>query len=232
VHVVWDDYRDGNEEIYYKRSTDGGVSWPIIDTRLTNNSAVSTSPSVSVSGSAVHVVWQDNRDPIAEIYYKRSTDGGVSWGTDTRLTNNSAVSTFPSVSVSGSAVHVVWQDNRDGNFEIYYKRDPTGNVVGMKNINSEIPKEFKLEQNYPNPFNSNSKIKMQISKLGKVKLTLYDILGREVQTLVNEELKPGTYEVEWDATNFPSGVYFYKLSIVNGELSIAFSETKKMVLLR
>jgi hypothetical protein len=87
VHVVWWDYRDGNFEVYYKRSIDAGVTWGT-DTRLTNNSAYSGRPSVAVSGLVVHVVWGDYRDGNYEIYYKRSSDAGVSWGTDTRLTNN------------------------------------------------------------------------------------------------------------------------------------------------
>jgi hypothetical protein len=127
VHVVWQDFRDGNREIYYKRSTEGGISWEA-DTRLTNYTADSRFPSVSVSGQVVHVVWYDTRDGNQEIYYKRSTDGGVSWGTDTRLTNNPALSELPSVSVSGSVVHVVWRDTRDGNSEIYYKRSTDGGV--------------------------------------------------------------------------------------------------------
>ena len=126
VHAVWDDTRDGNAEIYYKRSADGGVSWGT-DTRLTNNSATSNSASVSVSDSLVHVAWQDRRDDW-EIYYKRSTDGGVSWGADIRLTNNAASSWYPAVSVSGPVVHIVWQDSRDGNEEIYYKRSTDGGV--------------------------------------------------------------------------------------------------------
>lgn len=127
VHVVWEDERDGNEEIYYKRSTDGGISWET-DTRLTNNFDWSTSPSVSVSGLVVHVVFYDWRNGNAEIYYKRSIDEGISWEADTRLTNDSNYSVYPSVSVSGSVVHVVWADNRDeyGNVEIYYKHSTDG----------------------------------------------------------------------------------------------------------
>ena len=121
VNVVWQDYRDGNFEIYYKRSTDGGTTWDA-DTRLTNYAAFSQCASVAVSGSQINVVWKDNRDGNFEIYYKRSTDGGTTWEADTRLTNNSGISDYPSVAVSGSQVHVVWQDDRDGNNEIYYKR--------------------------------------------------------------------------------------------------------------
>ncbi len=128
LHVVWYDIRDGNYEIYYKRSTDGGTSWGT-DSRLTNNPGISNYPSVAVSGPVVHVVWSDSRD--TGIYYKRSTDGGTSWGADERLTNSTAAfatSFRTSVSVSGMVVHVVWHDLRDGNIEIYYKRSPDGGV--------------------------------------------------------------------------------------------------------
>ncbi len=90
--------------------------------------------------------------------------------------------------------------------------------------NEIVLREFKLEQNYPNPFNASSKFKVQIVKLSEVKIIVYDVLGREVATLVNEQLKLGTYEVDWDASAFPSGVYFYKMQAGN------YSETKKMIL--
>ncbi len=225
VHVVWSDDRNGNWEIYYKRSSDGGISWGA-DTRLTNNSASSEFPSVTVSGSVLHVVWQDERNGNKEIYYKRSTDGGTSWGADTRLTNNSAVSDNPSVTVSGSVLHVVWNDTRDGNYEIYYKRDPTGNVTGIENTASEFPEAFRLEQNYPNPFNPTTAISYQLTARSFVSLKVYDVLAREVATLVNEEKPPGTYEVTFDASGFSSGVYFYRLSTTH------FVQTRKLVLLR
>jgi hypothetical protein len=121
VHTVWYDNRDGNDEIYYKRSTDGGLTWGE-DTRLTNNASESSYPSIAVSGSIVQVVWHDDRDGNFEIYYKRSTDGGLTWGDDTRLTNASGDSKCPNIALSGSVVHIVWQDSRDGDLEIYYKR--------------------------------------------------------------------------------------------------------------
>jgi len=103
--------------------------------------------------------------------------------------------------------------------------------TGIEPISSVIPKEFKLYQNYPNPFNPKSKIKMQIAKLGNVKLVVYDMLGREIAVLVNAELKPGTYEVEWpaptgDGTGYPSGIYFYRMECKY------YTETKKMLLIK
>ncbi len=233
VHVIWMDERDGfnNYEIYYKRSTDGGTSWGA-DTRLTNDPAPSWRPSVAVSGTVVHIVWLDYRDVNYEIYYKRSTDGGVNWGADTRLTNAPENSLYASVSVSGSAVHVVWEDARDGGYEeIYYKRDPTGNPVGIININSEIPNQFSLLQNYPNPFNPSTKIQFALPKSSFAKVVVYDMLGKEIETIVNEQLNAGTYEADFpapsgDGSKLSSGVYYYKLT------AGVYSETKKMVLMK
>jgi hypothetical protein len=105
--------------------------------------------------------------------------------------------------------------------------------TAIEPISSVIPKEFKLYQNYPNPFNSKSKIKMQIAKLGNVKLAVYDMLGREVGVLVNEELKPGTYEVEWDGTGNPSGIYFYRIVIHSDKIEAGlFTGVKRMVLVK
>ena len=225
VHVVWTDLRDGNYEIYYKRSTDGGTSWGA-DTRLTNDPNISYNPSGAVSGQVVHVVWYDNRDGNFEMYYKRSTDGGLSWGADIRLTNAPGNSEFPSVSVSGTVVHVVWQDNRDGNDEIYYKRDPTGGVTEIKDIELEVPKEFSLSQNYPNPFNPSTVVQFSLPRSESVTLKVFSILGEEIATLVSNGLSAGTYQVDWNAQGFPSGIHFYRLQ------AGAFIQTRKLILLR
>ncbi len=91
---------------------------------------------------------------------------------------------------------------------------------------SNVPDRFELKQNYPNPFNPLTKINYQITKNDFVKLSVYDILGNEVAVLVNEKQTPGTYHVEWDGTNYTSGIYFYK--IISGD----YIESKRMVLLK
>jgi hypothetical protein len=85
---------------------------------------------------------------------------------------------------------------------------------------------FKLDQNYPNPFNPKTDVRFSIASFGFVSLRVYDVLGREVATLVEGQKHHGRYEVEWNAEGFPSGVYFYRLRA--GELV----QTKKLLLLR
>jgi hypothetical protein len=100
-----------------------------------------------------------------------------------------------------------------------------GVTVDVDNI-AGIVEEYSLEQNYPNPFNPSTKIKFQIPEAGMVSLTVYDILGKEVVSLVNEEKSPGKYELNFDATGISSGIYFYTLRTNN------YINTKKMILVK
>ncbi len=100
------------------------------------------------------------------------------------------------------------------------------NTLGITQTSTEIPASFSLSQNYPNPFNPMTKIKFQMSNESFANLIIYDVLGNEVATLVNQQLQPGTYEVEWNASAYPSGVYFYRLE------TESFVETKRMVLIK
>ena len=104
----------------------------------------------------------------------------------------------------------------------------TSMIIGINQISTGIPERFELSQNYPNPFNPTTKIKFAISGTSAAQtfLSVYDILGHEVAILVNQQLQPGTYEADWDASAYPSGVYYYKLEGDN------FIETKKMVLIK
>ncbi len=109
-----------------------------------------------------------------------------------------------------------------------------GSPIGIITQHNIIPSEYKLEQNYPNPFNPSTNIGFRISRSGFVKLTVYDILGKEIYVIMNENKTPGSYIVKWDASNYPSGVYFYKLVVSEANLShsTSYSETKKMILIK
>jgi photosystem II stability/assembly factor-like uncharacterized protein len=102
----------------------------------------------------------------------------------------------------------------------------TSGITHIKNVNNVTPSSYSLGQNYPNPFNPVTNVKFSIINSGNVKLIMYDVMGREVQTLVNEKLQPGTYETSFDGSKLNSGVYFYKLSVGD------FLETKRMLLIK
>jgi hypothetical protein len=99
-------------------------------------------------------------------------------------------------------------------------------VLGVAEGNPLVAHRFSLEQNYPNPFNPSTEIRFDVAHQGAVSLKVYDVLGQEIATLVNETKMPGEYTVRWDASEFPSGIYFYRLVAGN------FSETKKLALVR
>jgi photosystem II stability/assembly factor-like uncharacterized protein len=127
-------------------------------------------------------------------------------------------------------------------FSVYFANDLTGYAVGygglvLKTTNggvitgfnkntTDIPNKFKLYQNYPNPFNPVTAIRFELPRTSAVKLVVYDLLGRETEVLVNGTLKAGSFSLNWDASNFTSGVYLYRITAGN------FAETRKMVLVK
>jgi hypothetical protein len=107
----------------------------------------------------------------------------------------------------------------------------TAHVTDVVQTKPVLPNKFVLEQNYPNPFNPSTTIKYEIPDQVRndnvnVSIKVYDVLGREIATLVNKQQKPGNYEVEFDATELTSGIYFYRMRA--GE----FVQTKKMLLMK
>ncbi len=121
VHIVWYDTRDGDPQIYYKRSMNHGAAWGP-DVRLSDDPGPKEQPAIAISASSVYVVWHDLRDGSMDVYLKRSLDAGGTWGPDVKLSHGSGDSMYPSVAVSGSHVHVVFADDRDGRIQVYYTR--------------------------------------------------------------------------------------------------------------
>jgi Tol biopolymer transport system component len=123
VWFTWFDARDGNFEIYTKRSTDGGVTWSS-DTRLTNTTGQSLRPSIALQGQQLFISYWDTDGGNEEIYALRSDDLGGTWSFPERLTFDNGSSTYPICVAASTGVHIAWTDSRDGNSEIYYKRLP------------------------------------------------------------------------------------------------------------
>jgi hypothetical protein len=104
-------------------------------------------------------------------------------------------------------------------------RITTQGVLGVK-LNGDKPLVFKLEQNFPNPFNPTTTIQYSIAKAGLVTLKIYNVIGQEVASLVNESKGPGRYSVQWSAGQYASGAYFYRL-VNNGNVQV-----QKMMLIK
>ncbi|MCP4581732.1 MAG: T9SS type A sorting domain-containing protein, partial [candidate division Zixibacteria bacterium] len=93
-------------------------------------------------------------------------------------------------------------------------------------IDESLPVSFSLEQNFPNPFNSQTQIRYSIPNESDVRMDIYDILGKRIETLIDKRQRPGTYSIDWDASEYSSGVYFYKLTTGDS------SSTKRMTLVK
>jgi len=138
------------------------------------------------------------------------------------------LSNFTSESVAGEWILTITdhKSGDDGILQDWGLVISESSIVGVEEENSIVPKSIYLYQNYPNPFNPSTTIRFEIPVSGLVTLKIYDVLGNEVVTLVNEELTAGVHETNFDATRFSSGVYFYQIKSGN------FIQTKKMILIK
>ncbi|MCI0449268.1 MAG: FG-GAP-like repeat-containing protein [Chlorobi bacterium] len=204
---------NGSENRLYKSNAGNSNKWVILKLRgvVSNRSAVGARVTVK-TGS-----WRQIREVQGGSGGKGQNSLPVEFGIGGSSVIDSLIVRWPS-----------------GNVQAFTSVAP--NVIyslvegqGLSSINvtgTEIPHSFALEQNYPNPFNPVTNVKFQIPIAAFVKLIIYDITGREITTLVNEQLNAGTYQADWDASGYPSGVYLYKL------LADGFTDVKKMMLLK
>jgi photosystem II stability/assembly factor-like uncharacterized protein len=214
-----------------KKTTDGGLNW--VTQTLPSGGNIITSAIVNFSNVSRDTIWgvggwafypgNGNRGMIY-----RTTDGGSNW----------------LFQIPDTAIHIVGYGHVDfvdrlkgwayssspgvhttaGGDPIFYTE------VGQ--ISSQVPTKFILGQNYPNPFNPRTVITYNLKSSGYVKLIAYDILGREVQRLVDSSQKAGEYEVDFMGKFSASGVYFYRMQVSNDNQKQLYSETKKMILLK
>ena len=151
---------------------------------------------------------------------KRSTNNGLTWVTTP--TSVTGLTHFDFV----HAGNIIYGYAVSSNGSVIKLIDTLLILTSNNNHNSEVPKEFSLSQNYPNPFNPSTVIGFKLAVNSFASLKVYDLLGREAATLVNENLKAGTYEFDFDGNKLSSGVYYYKLA------TGSFVETKKMILIK
>ena len=211
-----------------KYTTTGSIIWQKQFNNPYNSWDIAESITVD-SYFNVYVTGKSGRPPLQLADYntlKYNPDGELQWsmnynglsqGVNEDIPKKIALDNSNNVYVTGHSVGV------NANDVCTIKYSP---IVGINPVSSEIPNRFYLYQNYPNPFNPKTKIKFDLPFETFTILKVYDALGREVSTLVNENLKAGKYEVGWNASILNSGIYFYKL------ITERFTETKKMVLIK
>ena len=153
------------------------------------------------------------------------TDGGVFLSTNNGSSWNSVNSGLTNTIVSGLAISGnnifagIWGGG-------VWRRSLSEMITGIENKQNNLPTSFSLQQNYPNPFNPITTINYSISQASFVTIKVYDVLGKEVATIVNGNKPVGNYSVEFDASKLVSGIYFYRLQAGN------FTETKKLILIK
>ena len=124
-----------------------------------------------------------------------------------------------------------WTQGQNGGGFSYSRTTASQVGTSIQGVNSSIPAGFTLEQNYPNPFNPSTSIRFSLAQASEVSVKVYNILGAEVSVLVNDEMPAGVYEVAFDASNLPSGSYFYRLEAVQAS-GLVTQQTRQMTLLK
>jgi hypothetical protein len=184
----------------------------------------------SISGSATANSYGDTQSPLRDaVIYVQSGSAFKNYGIS-NSGGNYVADKLPAGSYTLTACRMgyapITQNATITNSSITGMNFNFGDPIGVQQLSTEVPAGFSLGQNYPNPFNPSTTIKFDIPKSENVKITIYDITGRIVNILVNKELKAGSYSVNWDASMYASGVYFYRIETKD------FTQTKKMLLIK
>ncbi|GBD88739.1 hypothetical protein BMS3Abin03_02680 [bacterium BMS3Abin03] len=240
----------GDLDIFMRESYDKGAIWSgaerVNDDPVGNNRMQDLLWADFNNDGDLAVSWRDRRNGNDSTY----TTSYEIWGavrlkdsgsfsdnfriSDTLIAYDSILANpgndFMCIKLVNDTLNAVWGDTRDGHLNIWFQRTAISDVVSSVDPSSKdktgTPDKFFVYQNYPNPFNPVTTISYSIPQSGLVQLKIFDMLGREVAILLNKVQSAGNHEIKFDASDFTSGVYFYRLQ------SGSFSETKKLVLLR
>ncbi|MBL8017707.1 MAG: DUF2341 domain-containing protein [Ignavibacteria bacterium] len=169
-------------------------------------------PSVTVLGSSsLRVNWVDSSSNEDKFMIERSTNGGSNWILRDSVAAGVVQYTDNGLTQNTQYCYRVYAKNCIGASAPTTQVCGTTTFVGVSQTGAEIPKVFSLYQNYPNPFNPVTNIRFDIPKESSVKITIFDALGRVVKDIVNQRMQPGSYSVDWNASSYSSGIYFYRI---------------------
>lgn len=244
IYIMWSDQREGPDDtnIYLKKSMDGGYTW-------SNNIRVNTDDSgrhqffpwmtIDQTTGYIYVVFYDRRnttDTVTDVYLARSTDGGDSF-TNFKI---SEYSFFPNpwvffgdyihIAAFEGKIHPIWTRMDGNNLSVWTTviEDSMMNAIANEQI---YPLNFDLSQNFPNPFNATTIIQFEIAKHSYVSLSIYNMRGQKIKSLIHRDMNAGYHSLYWDGTDnngqvVSSGLYMYSL------VTEKFSKTNKMLFIK
>jgi hypothetical protein len=247
LYIAFMDRNSSDMDIFFIRSQDGGQSWSDrirINDDVLHNGADQFHPWLSVDNSGViHAIFYDRRLDVGrnllfDVYYTKSTDGGLTWLPNERITTVSSdprqaitaglIGEYIGLSAWNDQVQMVWTDTRNGNQDVFSGRmAPTGIAEGPTNL----PKDIQLENPYPNPFNGTVQLSFYSPMVTTVKADVIDLLGRNVKNIFDGFCQKGTNRLVWngiDASGQDAGSGIYFIRVRSGGLS----QVKKAVMLR
>ena len=243
IYVVFSDARNGDYDVFLTSSFDKGDTWTPavrVNDDPIGNGKLQYWPWISVNDEGkIAIVYYDTRNTpnntIIEAYLATSTDQGFTFTNELLSTQQSPTNQpngdvrfgdYIGIDFQSNRIVPVWTDERAGGFDQEIYTAVVDIMVGVEPSASNIPNEFSLKQNYPNPFNPSTIINFTLPKVTNINLSILDITGKVVSTLINGNKNAGSYSIKWDASNYTSGIYFYRLRAGD------FVDTKKMILLK
>jgi hypothetical protein len=233
VIIAWEDHRIpaiGGTIYCQKLSLDGNTQWQHNGRPVSSLNGFQARVQLEVDSNGNTVAcWMDARtNPVWDIYSQKFDGSGIIlWEVEGRKVSiANSYKSWKNIIITNNEDYIVtWGDERNTDPDIF-AQSLNALVTSVNNSTTNTPELFVLSQNFPNPFNPSTTIKFSLPPSGYAALKIYNALGEEVAVLLNKELQTGTYEVEWNATDFPSGIYFYQLKTEE------LVESKKMVLLK
>ena len=202
-------------------STNNGTSWTAVNSGLTETYV--TSLAVSPNGTGGTILFAGTNGGGVFL----STDDGTSWTAVNSGLTRMYVSSL-TVSPNGTGGTNLFAGTDSG----VWRRPLSEMITSVEKPSTDLPTHFSLDQNYPNPFNPLTVIRYQLPVNGHATMKIFNMLGQEVATLFDGEQEAGYRSVEWNATNYASGVYFYRIDAMGQSSDKPFSDVRKMMLLR
>jgi hypothetical protein len=240
LYVVWQDFRSGTDLDLYAQRIDmsGNLQWEASGLEICTETGDQNEVQIALNNAGgIFLTWTDGRGFYYGIYGMDLLPDGTptrEWWVPSEgglIGDENQTQYQPAMAfLSEYQMLVAWVDWRSSGAEplqnLYMQSVLVGYEVDAEEDIPQLPSRYALHQNYPNPFNPNTAISFELAQAGAVSLVVYDLLGREVASLLDKTITAGVHSLEWDAGSLPTGVYIYRLRA--GE----FSKAKKMVLLR